>query len=242
MHGGGRVGILCSSPPGFKRQPLIDSFGLTEALIETGYAPARNKAFWSGGSRRPRYNLGHSDLGKDTGRDCSCAHGQARDGGRQDLAGRMERCGRSGGTRWARLYIKISEDFVYVAVQFPAGRSGFTDIYITSEDGGIYNLHASAKLGERRLDGGKWPEWSNWWEQPGVGGERSQVDSFEKRTFVPAGVREYQIERSRFVSREGRLMLDMSMESQGGKYTVVRFPASASDCNREKWLRVQFGP
>ena len=142
----------------------------------------------------------------------------------------------------ARLYIKTSGDFVYVAVQFPAGRSGFTDIYITSEDGGIYDLHASAKLGERRLDGGKWPEWSNWWNNRGWVANVSQVDSFEKRTFVPAGVREYQIERSRFVGREGRLMLDMSMESQGGKYTVVRFPASASDSNREKWLRVQFGP
>jgi hypothetical protein len=142
----------------------------------------------------------------------------------------------------ARLYIKTSGDFVYVAVQFPAGRSGFTDIYITWEDGGIYDLHASAKLGERRLDGGKWPEWSNWWNNRGWVANISQVDSFEKRTFVPAGVREYQIERSRFVGREERLMLDMSMKSQGGKYTVVRFPASASDSNPEKWLRVQFGP
>jgi hypothetical protein len=70
----------------------------------------------------------------------------------------------------------------------------------------------------------------------------SRVDSFEKRTFVAAGVREYQIERSRFVGREWRLMLGMSMESPGGKYTVVRFPASASDSNPEVWLRVQFGP
>jgi len=142
----------------------------------------------------------------------------------------------------ARLYIKTSGDFVYVAVQFPAGRSGFTDIYITSEDGGIYDLHASAKMGERRLDGGKWPEWSDWWNNRGWVANVSRVDSFEKRTFVPAGVREYQIERSRFVGREWRLMLDMSMESPGGKYTVVRFPASASDSNPEVWLRVQFGP
>jgi hypothetical protein len=101
----------------------------------------------------------------------------------------------------ARLYIKTSGDFVYVAVQFPAGRSGFTDIYLTSEDGGVYDLHASAKLGERRLDGGKWPEWSNWWNNRGWVANVSRVDSFEKRTFVPAGVREYQIERSRFVGR-----------------------------------------
>ena len=142
----------------------------------------------------------------------------------------------------ARLYLKTSGDLVYVAVQFPAGRSGFTDIYITSEDGGIYDLHASAKLGERRLDGGKWPEWSNWWNNQGWVANVSRVDSFETRTFAPAGVREYQIERSRFVGREWRLMLDMSMESPGGKYTVVRFPASASDSNPKVWLRVQFGP
>jgi len=36
-------------------------------------------------------------------------------------------------------------------------------------------------------------------------------------------------------------MLDMSMESPGGKYTVVRLPASASDSNPEKW-RVRFDP
>jgi hypothetical protein len=56
----------------------------------------------------------------------------------------------------ARLYIKTSGEFVYVAVQFPAGRSGFTDIYIASADGTIHDLHASAKLGERKLEGGKW--------------------------------------------------------------------------------------
>jgi hypothetical protein len=70
----------------------------------------------------------------------------------------------------------------------------------------------------------------------------SQVESFEKRTFTPADVREYQIERSRFAGREWRLMLEMSLESQGGEYTVVRHPGSASDSNPEKWLRVQFDP
>ena len=74
----------------------------------------------------------------------------------------------------ARLYIETSGNFVYVAVQFPAGRSGFTDIYITSEDGGIYDLHASAKLGERRLDeDGQVAGVEQLVEQPGVGGVRT---------------------------------------------------------------------
>ena len=142
----------------------------------------------------------------------------------------------------SRLYTKTSGEFVYLAVQFPAGRSGFTDVYIASEDGSIHDLHASAKLGERQLAGGKWPEWTNWWNNHGWVANVSQVESFERRTFIPADVREYQIERSRIVGREWRLMLDMSMESQGTEYTVLRFPASVSDSNPEKWLRVQFDP
>jgi len=142
----------------------------------------------------------------------------------------------------ARLCLKVSGEFVYVAVQFPASRSGFTDLYIASADGSIYDLHASAKLGERQLHNGKWPEWNNWWNNHGWVANVSRVDSFEKRTFLPANVREYQIKRSRFHGHEWRLMLDMSLESQGGEYTVARFPTSASDSKPEKWLRVQIEP
>jgi hypothetical protein len=122
----------------------------------------------------------------------------------------------------ARLNIKTAGDFVYIAVQFPAGKSGFTDLYIASEDDSAYDLHASAKLGERKLQAGKWPDWSNWWTNRGWVANASQVESFEKRTLVPAAVREYQIERSRFVGREWRLMLDMSIKSQGDKETSTQ--------------------
>jgi hypothetical protein len=142
----------------------------------------------------------------------------------------------------ASLYLKSSGEFVYLAVRLPEGRSGFTDLYVVSEDGGIYDLHASAKLGERQLQNGKWPEWSNWWNNQGWVANVSQVESFEKRIFAPTNIREYQLERSRFRGREWRLMLDMSVESRGGEYKAVRFPASASDSNPEKWLRVQIEP
>ena len=142
----------------------------------------------------------------------------------------------------ARLYLKASGEFVYLAVQFPASRSGFTDLYIAPAGGSLSDLHASAKLGERQFDNHKWPEWSNWWNNEGWVANVSRVDSFEKRTFLVANVREYQIKRSRFPGHEWRLMLDMSLESKGGQYTVTRFPTSASDSNPEKWLRVQIEP
>jgi hypothetical protein len=61
----------------------------------------------------------------------------------------------------ARLYIKLRRLRVRRGAVSRRTLRGFTDIYITSEDGDIYDLHASAKLGERRLDGDKWLEWSN---------------------------------------------------------------------------------
>jgi hypothetical protein len=142
----------------------------------------------------------------------------------------------------ARLYLKVSGEFVCMAVQFPASRSGFTDLYVAPAGGSIYDLHASAKLGERQLHNHKWPEWNHWWNNQGWVANVSRFDSFEKRTFLPATVREYQIKRSRFPGHEWRLMLDMSLESTGGEYTVARFPTSASDSNPEKWLRVQIEP
>lgn len=142
----------------------------------------------------------------------------------------------------ARLYLKSSGEFVYVAVQFPETRSGFTDLYVAAEDGRVHDLHASAKLGERHLQNGKWPPWSKWWNNDGWVANVSQVESFETRTFVPANVREYQIVRSRFRGRQWRLMLEMSVESQAGEYTVVGFPASASNANPENWLTLEIGP
>jgi len=59
---------------------------------------------------------------------------------------------------------------------------------------------------------------------------------------MPANAREYQIKRSRFVGQVWRLMLDVSLDSEQGEYTVVRFPESASNSNPQNWLRVQIEP
>jgi hypothetical protein len=139
-----------------------------------------------------------------------------------------------------KLYLKRSNEFLYVAVQLPASRSGFTDLYLASEDGAIDDLHASAKLGERRLENGKWPEWTNWWNNQDWVANVSRVESFQKRTFLPATVREYQIRSSHFRGSRLCLRLEMSLESRGGKYELVRFPASASDSDLQNWLRVDF--
>jgi len=141
----------------------------------------------------------------------------------------------------ARLRLKTSQQFAYIAVEFPATRSGFTDLYVALPDGRIYDLHASAKLGERRLLQGKWPEWRDWWNNKGWVANVSRVDSFEQRTFLPTTVRQYQIERSVFTGSEWNLAVDMSTQSTSSDdYSVVRWPASANELNPKTWLKVRF--
>lgn len=74
----------------------------------------------------------------------------------------------------ARLYLKVPDEFVYVAVQFPASRWGFTDLYLASAGGSLHDLHASAKLGKRELHNDKCRSGIIGGTTPGLGRERFQ--------------------------------------------------------------------
>src|SRR5215510_13341489 len=59
----------------------------------------------------------------------------------------------------AELYFQRSHEFVYLAVEYTHAPSGIVDLYVSPAQGEIYNLHASAKLGERQMRDGTFPEW-----------------------------------------------------------------------------------
>jgi hypothetical protein len=139
----------------------------------------------------------------------------------------------------AEIHIKTSAGFVFIAIALPDSQTGFTDLYLAPGDGSLLDLHASAKLGERRRGRGGWPEFETWWNNDAWVANLSRVDSFEKRTFLPQHVREYQIRRSRFPAREWKLAVDMSINVDG-TYHVVRYPAAASDSTTDAWLTVRF--
>ena len=82
----------------------------------------------------------------------------------------------------AKLYFQRSGDFVYIAVQYTTSASGIVDLYLSPREGEVYDLHASAKLGERQLRGNTFSDW-NWWNNRDWIANISHVDSFEKRTF-----------------------------------------------------------
>ncbi|HEY4765066.1 MAG TPA: hypothetical protein VIH75_15430 [Candidatus Sulfotelmatobacter sp.] len=61
----------------------------------------------------------------------------------------------------ARLYIKLRETSCTSRRSFPQDAPRVHRHLHNVGRGDIYDLHASAKLGERRLDGDQWLEWSN---------------------------------------------------------------------------------
>jgi hypothetical protein len=157
--------------------------------------------------------------------------------------------GKISGNEWAdaahvelgaggRLFFKTSGQYVYLAIRLPSNRSGFVDLYLAPGDGKLYDLHSSAKLGQRVFSGTDWPEWSTWWNNSGWVANVSRVESFDQKKFLGENVREFQIDRNYFPGREWRIMLEISI-ANGNDYVVASFPQRANKANTAAWLVVE---
>lgn len=139
----------------------------------------------------------------------------------------------------ARLYFQRSADFVFMAVEYTHFPSGTVDLYLSPREGEIYDLHASAKLGERQLQTGIFPDWV-WWNNRDWTANVSRADSFEKPSFLPARVREYQIRRTRFPSHVWRLRFELiAMDANNVTESKAVFPPDTSDKSTSGWLSVE---
>jgi hypothetical protein len=137
-----------------------------------------------------------------------------------------------------RLYVKRSDEFVWLAVKVNGG-NGNVDLYLSPQGGEIYDLHSSAKLGERKLVNGAWPEYV-WWNNEEWVGTVSRVDSFEKRTFLPTAVRQFQIRRSRFPGAEWKIMLEIVTPAEP-EWKVTPYPKGVTNSNTEGWMVLKLG-
>jgi uncharacterized protein (TIGR02246 family) len=136
-----------------------------------------------------------------------------------------------------KLYFKRTDDYVFVCVK-PARETRFiVDLYLSPVKGELYTLHASAKLGERAMEGGKWKEWTddwNWWDVNGWWANTLRPLDFEKKTFLPSRAIEFQIGRERFGGNRWRMMFQISDGS-------LVYPMNADNLNRETWLELDLG-
>jgi hypothetical protein len=136
----------------------------------------------------------------------------------------------------ATLYVKRSKKYVWLALKLKSN-DGILDLYLSPADGSIYDLHSSAKLGERRLQNGAWPDWT-WWNNEGWVANVSRVESFEKRTFLPTNVRQYQIRRSRFPGTYWKVMFEVGTPAEP-EWKVTRYPVGASNTQTKGWLKLR---
>ncbi|MGY4399048.1 hypothetical protein ACVWZA_004261 [Sphingomonas sp. UYAg733] len=123
------------------------------------------------------------------------------------------------------IHIRRTARHLHIAVAFAGRQSGFTDLFVSPGCGRTIDLHASAKLGERRVPAAT-DDWI-WWNNDRWVANVSRVDSFAARTFLPTPVREYHIALARFPGTKWRIRVELSTITAEGRPTATsRIPAS----------------
>lgn len=138
-----------------------------------------------------------------------------------------------------RVHVKQSGGYVWIAFEYLAGDDFVVDLYLQPADGELYDLHSSAKIGERRLNGGTWSDEWTWWNNDGWVANCSRVESFEEGRFLPQKVREYQVSRGRFPGQTWRVMFELRFPAKPG-WLSSTFPEAAKNTSTEHWLTLQF--
>lgn len=136
---------------------------------------------------------------------------------------------------FARLYVKQNNSDVLLAIEYLEADTFTVDVFLSQGDGKLYDLHSSAKLGERTLKNGRWSDEWTWWNNDRWVATVSRVDSWEKRTFLNQTVREFQISRSRFPGKQWKVSFEFMTQAQPA-WTTTRFPAEAANASDKNWL------
>ncbi|MGZ4815377.1 MAG: hypothetical protein ACXVZV_08205 [Terriglobales bacterium] len=139
----------------------------------------------------------------------------------------------------ARLYVKENNRDVLLALEYLKADNFTVDLYLSNAAGHIYDLHSSAKLGERTLKDGYWPEGWNWWNNDRWTATVSRPDSFENRTFRDQKVREFQISRERFPGTTWKVYFEFMSPAAQPNWSTSRYPAKASNTSDEHWIALK---
>ena len=136
----------------------------------------------------------------------------------------------------AKVRIKQCDQYVFLAITLNSG-DGAVDLYLSPSASEVYDLHASAKLGERKLRNGVWPAW-NWWNNPGCVANTSRAESFQRGSFLPTATREYQISKTRFPGRSWKVMFGVAVPGQPN-WSTDRYPSGATPTNTDAWIQLE---
>lgn len=105
----------------------------------------------------------------------------------------------------------------------------WADVFASTGGTELFTLHASAKLGERKLDGAKWKDWTSDWPWWTISGWWANTLRPTNQGYLPHRAIEFQISRRRFAGRSIRMMLAI----EGTKHVL---PLKANDLDPKTWL------
>lgn len=129
---------------------------------------------------------------------------------------------------------------VYFCVTATAESYNTVDVYLAPADGRLYNLHASAQVGERVRGAAGWGEYTWWnhrgWYSPAVPFTGLVGEGEDRRAnFMTGRAREIQILKSRFAP-PWRVMFDAGGTANAdGEWRRSRWPTGADDAKPETW-------
>jgi hypothetical protein len=122
------------------------------------------------------------------------------------------------------LRLKRHDADLLLAVSYPSPMAAGVDLFFGAADGGLLNLHASARLGERLPQGSGWSPWA--W------GNNRRWDSHV--TMTPQSGREFRISRDRLATGTIRLRIAVH-----GNNSLV-WPAGTQEFNQnEGWAAIR---
>ncbi|HYM00478.1 MAG TPA: hypothetical protein VEZ90_16100 [Blastocatellia bacterium] len=141
-----------------------------------------------------------------------------------------------------RLYVKQADNYVLICVRPPKAGAYNVDLYLAPETSQVFDLHASAKLGERQLTQSKWPDWK-WWNNTGWVANTQHFDDCEdghvQLSYAPAF--EYQISRHRFPGDTWRVAVEVRLVRNNEIAETTTFPQTANtSAPSAEWLTLRF--
>lgn len=143
------------------------------------------------------------------------------------------------------LYLMADQERLYVATSSRSSGARYTDLYLADATGCLVNLHASMRLGERRLPADGWgdalPAWS-WgnnrgWTANAVRAVRTRSPD-GSLVFDPFDGQEFVIDRSRF---QGELLVRVEVRDFFGQAPDLAYPAGSTREDRSTWAKVRVG-
>jgi hypothetical protein len=141
------------------------------------------------------------------------------------------------GTENYRLLFKKNQDYVYICIDSLKPSNFMMDLYFAPDAKRAYTLHASAKLGEMSMEGGKWKEFTtdyDWWNVQGWTANTARLNSPKEPRFLPNRAIEYQISRKHFGGSEWRVMFDFLNVQK-----PLMVPADADKLLTDTWIRLK---